>query len=111
MATKGSTWTIANNATVSDGLDMGVGELVGIIMPAAFTGASITFQVSQDDSTYQALYDSSNSQVSITVSASRTYSLKQDVRANLSKWRYVKIVSASAEGAARSIQAMIGNLG
>lgn len=110
-ATKGPSWTIANGATVSDALFMGAspnpdGGLAGFVMPAAFTGASVTFQVSLDDSTYQALYDSANSQISITVSASRTYALKQDVRSALQPWPYVKIVSASAEGGARTIPAI-----
>lgn len=110
-ATKGPAWTIASGATVSDALDMGAspdayGGLAGFVMPATFTGASVTFQVSADDTTYQALYNSSNSQVSITVSASRSYGLLQDVRSALQPWRYVKIVSASNEGGARSIVAL-----
>lgn len=110
-ATKGPAWTIASSATVSDGLWMGAnpdatGGLVGFVMPSAFTGASVTFQVSADDSTYQALYDSANAQVSITVVASRTYTFKADVRACFQGWPYIKIVSASSEGGARSIVAL-----
>lgn len=110
-ATKGPAWTIASGATVSDGLFVGAsqdafGGLAGFVMPATFTGASVTFQVSVDDSTYQALYDSSNNQISITVSASRSYAFKQDVRSCLQPWPYVKIVSASGEGAARTITAI-----
>ena len=110
-ATKGPAWTIASGSAISDALDMGAspdafGGLAGFVMPAAFTGASVTFQVSADDSTYQALYNSSNSQVSITVSASRSYALLQDVRSCLQMWRYVKIVSASNEGGARTIVAV-----
>lgn len=110
-ATKGPSWTIASGATISDALDMGaspdaVGGLAGFVMPSTFTGASVTFQVSTDDNTYQALYDSSNSQVSITVVASRSYAFKQDVRSCVQPWRYIKIVSASNEGGARTIPAL-----
>ena len=98
---------IAINATVSGAVDLSLNDhlarLVGFVMPAAFTGASISFQVSADDSTYQALYDDANSLVSITVSASRTYGFRNDVAMALGHWRFVKFVSASAEGAERTI--------
>lgn len=107
-ATVSNTATIPINETTSDAVDLQLvdhlGSIVGIQMPAAFTGASISFQVSGDDSTYQALYDSSNTLLSITVSASRTYGFTDSVRATLAHWRYIKIVSASSEAAARSIK-------
>jgi hypothetical protein len=69
-------------------------------MPAAFTGTTLTFQVSADGSTYQALYDSTGAnQVSMAVAASRSY----DLPAELASWPYWKIVSGSAEGDARSL--------
>lgn len=106
-ATRTSTATIANGATTSNSIDMdnygSLEGLVGIVMPAAFTGASISFNVSIDDTTYQALTDSSNAAVSITVTAGKTYAFKQDVRSCISPWRFIQIVSASSEGAARSI--------
>ena len=108
MATVSNTATIASGATTSDGIDLQLVEhlgcIIGIQMPSAFTGASITFQVSGDDSTYQALYDSANNQVSITVSASRTYGFTDSVRATLAHWRYIKVVSASSEGAQRLVK-------
>lgn len=73
----------------------------GLQMPAAFTGTSITFQVSADDgATYQALYDATGTaQVSVAVAASRSY----DLPAELAAWDHFKIVSGSAEGAARAL--------
>jgi len=110
-ATKGPAWTITSGAATSDALDMGVspdafGGLAGFVIPSAFTGASISFQVSVDDVTYQALNDSSNAAVSITVTASKSYGFKQDIRSCLQPWRYIKIVSASNEGGARSVVAL-----
>lgn len=106
-ATRTATATIAINSTTSNSIDLdaygSLEGLVGFVMPAAFTGASISFNVSVDDTTYQALNDSSNAAVSITVTAGKSYSFKQDVRSLLSPWRFIQIVSASSEGAARSI--------
>lgn len=92
------TLTIDNGATVSDAYRASNTMAYGLQMPAAFTGATISFQVSADNgTTYQALYDSANNLVSVTVAASRSY----DLPATLRSWTNFKIVSASAEGAAR----------
>lgn len=92
--------TIASGQTVSGGLDLQGLALTAIQMPAAFTGTAITFQGSFDDSTYQAIYNTANSAYSITVSASRTYAINP---ADFAGFRYIKIVSNGAEGAARTI--------
>jgi len=92
--------TITSGQTVSDALDLQGLALCGIQIPAAFTGASITFQGSYDGSTYQAIYNVSNTAYSITVGTSRTYAINP---ADFAGFRYVKIVSASAEGANRTI--------
>jgi hypothetical protein len=106
-ATRTNVATIANNGTVSNSIDLdcygSLEGLVGFVMPAAFTGSAITFNVSVDDVTYQALNDSSNAAVSITVTVSKSYAFKQDVRSCLSPWRYIQLVSGSSEGAARTI--------
>lgn len=106
-ATKGTSVTIASGNTTSGAFDIKTtsphARIIGFVMPSAFTGASISFQVSADDSTYQDLYDSDNNKVSITVSASRTYGLKDDLAKVLGPWRFIKIVSASSEGATRTI--------
>lgn len=94
------TLTIANGATTSDAFKAADIAAFGLQMPAAFTGASISFMVSADNgATYQALYDITNTLVSLTVAASRTY----DLPGELTVWSHFKIVSASSEGAARSL--------
>lgn len=92
--------TIASGQTVSGAIDLQGLVLVQIIMPAAFTGTAITFQSSINDVTYQALYNSSNSQMSITVAASRNYNIAP---VDFAGCRYLKLVSGSAEGAGRTI--------
>jgi hypothetical protein len=99
---------IASGGTTSNAVDLGVstypdGGIVGFVMPATFTGASVSFLVSVDDSTYQALNDSSNAAVSITVTQAKTYGFKADVRSVLAPFRFIKFVSASSEGGARTI--------
>lgn len=110
MASVTHTATIASGGTVSNACDLGTLDasqgLAGFVIPATFTGTAITFQVSVDDSTYQALYNG-NTQLSITVAQGRTYSLTGDQRATLFGWRYVKLVSGSAEGGARDIKLLV----
>jgi len=97
--------TILNGGTVSSVADVSnSGHLLGFVMPAAFTGATVGFQVSADGTTYATLYNSSNNAVSITVTQGRAYSFTADILSALSNWRYVKLVSGSAEGADRDIQ-------
>ena len=91
--------TIASSATTSDAVILGGKVLVGLVMPGTFTGTTITFTVSHDGTTYQALYDDTNTQVSMTVAASRNYALPD----TLAAWPYFKIVSGSSEGGARTL--------
>jgi hypothetical protein len=91
---------IANGQTVSAAFNASDCAAFGLQMPAAFTGTTVSFQVSADDgTTYQALYDTTNTLVSMTVAASRSY----DLPAELAAWDHFKIVSGLAEGAARTL--------
>lgn len=100
LANRIQTLAIANGATTSDAYAGGNMASYGLQMPAAFTGATISFQVSADKgTTFQALYDSANTLVSVTVAASRSYALP----VTLAAWTHWKIVSASSEGAARAL--------
>lgn len=106
-ATRTKTATIASGATTSNSIDLDnyatMESLMGLVMPAAFTGASISFNVSNDDSTYQQLYNSANAAVSISITAAKNYGFSNDVCQNLRPWRFIQIVSASSEGAERTI--------
>ena len=100
------TVTILSGATVSDAADFHSTTFSGIVMPQAFTGTTLTFQVSHDGVLYQLLYGPTGSAVSMTVAGAtpaRTYSFTADIANELSHWRWVKVVSGSAEGADRSV--------
>ena len=109
-ATVTHTAVIPISDTVSNACDLGnVGPsegLAGFVLPAEFTGTAIKFQVSADDVTYRALYNA-GTELSITVAQARAQGLTADQRALLFGWRFVKLVSGSAEAAERSIQVLV----
>lgn len=80
MAILYKTATIANGASLSSAVDIDGSALVGIVVPATFTGTSLTFQMSHDDTTYSNLYDETGTEVTVTISTSRY------IRLNPSDW-------------------------
>lgn len=91
--------TIASGGTASSALKFGDYAFGIFYIPSAFTGATVTFQTSYDGTTYTTLRDSSNADISYTVTASKSYAFPDEA----SGASYIKIVSASAEGADRTI--------
>jgi hypothetical protein len=87
------------NEATSQALAIQAYHAFGLQMPAAFTGASISFQVSADGTTFQALYDRLNDIVTVPVAVARSY----DLPGEIGDWAFVKIVSASNEAAAREL--------
>jgi hypothetical protein len=77
------TVTIASGASLSGAAHIGFalsgggsrGTLVGIQMPSAWTAASLTFQASNDGTTFTNLYDAAGNEVSVTTDASRWIAL------------------------------------
>jgi hypothetical protein len=49
--------TIASGGSLSGAANLGSGKLVGIIMPASWTAADLTFNVTADGTNYFNLYD------------------------------------------------------
>jgi len=96
-----STQTISSGQTTSDIVTLNGFGMVGIILPAALTSTSMTFTGSQDGTNFSALYNTSGTQLNITVAASRIilFSPGDFVGVN-----YLKLVAGSAEGADRTIQ-------
>lgn len=98
-----SSWrklTIAASASVSDAFAADEFAAYGLVMPAAFTGTTITFQVSHDGVTYQALNkNTSDVAESVTVTAAKSYPLP----ASLEAWPFFKIVSGGIEAAERAL--------
>lgn len=94
---RGDTWllaTIANGQTTSSAIDLRADTSAGFILPAAFTGTGMTFQVSADNVTYTA-----HSATSVTVAQGKAYGIPADVAV----FPWIKLVSGSSEAGARTI--------
>jgi hypothetical protein len=104
-----TTATIGNNASLSAAVDIGPMRSIGIIMPAAWTAADLTFQVCDTlGGTYVNLYDASGTEVDIAVTTSKAYTLSAAMTRLIAPWRYLKVRSGTAgvpvaQGGARSI--------
>lgn len=95
------TATIASSATTSAAVDLGGTTLVGIQLPAAFTGTSLSFQAATSlAGTYQAVIDASGATLSKTVAQGKFLTLDPAEFAGI---QFIKIVSASTEGSARDL--------
>lgn len=96
-------YTVANGATTSDLQDLR-GTLAGLIFPATMTSSTVSFQVTYDGTNYFDVYTDAGALYSVTVTASAFVALE---------WRYflgarhIRLKTASAEGAARSIYGMV----
>ena len=97
------TATIAISTTTSDAIDCLGKVLVGLIMPAAFTGTTLTIQVSMDKTTFQPFYNTSGSAVSITVGVDRHIGI---VPADFAGARWFKLVGSS-QAAEREITVIL----
>lgn len=98
------TATIANGASLSGAVDLGRAVLSAVIMPAGWTAADLTFQVSADNATFVDLYDGNVERVVTGPAASRALNLSLD----WSAYRYVKVRSGTAaaavnQGASRAL--------
>lgn len=95
-----ATATIANGQTESSAVYVGAKAPVALVMPAALTGTTMTFQGSHDGVTYQAI-EPSGAAYSVTVAASKNVPL---IAAYFAGFPWIKIVSGSAEAAERSVR-------
>lgn len=97
--------SIANGGTTSAAIPTQGLTLVGIQLPAAFTGTTITFQGSVDGTTYQPVYTTtSGTALSYTVAAGHYVAIDPTPFYGLA---YIKLVSGSSEGAARSFSVLL----
>lgn len=93
--------TIANGQQLSSALNLKGLVLVGILLPAAFTGTALTFEASVDGTNFFLVKSTtSGSSLSYTV-AQGTYAAINPV--DFEGIEYLKIQSGSAEGAARTL--------
>ncbi len=105
-ATANSTATIANAASLSGAVNLGSNKnVVRIQMPAAWTAASLTFQLSDDASNYFNLFDAYGVEYTVVAAASETLLIPVgDLRAV----QYLKVRSGTsgtpvAQGGSRDI--------
>lgn len=85
---------IAKDGSITGVIDLAGYALCGIQMPAAWTAADLTFQVSHDGQTFADLYDHDDNEVAVKVDAARFIQL------NPQDWlgvRFLKIRSGSAQ--------------
>jgi hypothetical protein len=92
------TASIAKNSSLAAaGINIGVGKSVGIIMPAQWTAADLTIQVSDTQGgTYVELFDSTGTAVQIPVAAGNAYTLSNTASNLLAPWSYIKVRSGTA---------------
>ena len=104
---RGQVWTIASSGSTSDAIDKASEDLTGFIMPSAFTGTNVSFQVSRDNVTFFPLYWEGEL-VSFATAAS--YAQAVDA-AKFASFRYIKIVSDGTEAAERTITPIFRRFG
>lgn len=107
---RGQDAIIAINGSASGAVDLFNMRLVGFIMPASWTAASITFKVAQSgdadsgDATYRDLY-ANNTLVVLDADASQHISFDRDTIAKFKGIRHIKFISWDASGGAVVTQA------
>ena len=84
--------TIANGAALSDAVNLRGEVLVGVRMPAAWTAAGITFQVSMDNVTYLNAYAAGGGEVALVVVAAHHVALDPNGYAG---FRWIKVRSGT----------------
>ena len=100
----------ANNATVSDAVDLGNRKLLSLQFPADFDGTSITFQVSHDGTNYGVLDAGTGSALTYTIAASGTIRSLSLPTTQFSGWRYFKVVSGTSQSPATTVTAGVENI-
>lgn len=76
---------IALNASLSGAVAIGEKVAIGILMPAAWDAANLTFQGSVDGAAFSNVYDSSGNELTVTAAASRYICLDPTVFVGLNQ--------------------------
>jgi len=88
---------IAGTGTTSATVDLVGKTLVGIITPASLSSTGLTFNVSDDNSTFRTLTDTANSAIAVVVDTTSTqYVLTPSTFAGV---RFVQVEAGSSETA------------
>lgn len=101
---------VATDDDLSEAVPLGGRVVTGIVMPAAWTAANITFQASVDGTTYYALEDASTgtpAAVGITSpAASKHYAIDPAIWYSV---RFLKIATSAGQAADRTIKLVLGD--
>lgn len=100
--------TIANTETVSENVNLGGFRAFGIIVPTT-AGANLTFEVSNDGSTWYDLYKNDNTQMTLAVTDA-TYIGLGDLISYFAPWQYVRITSDVAASGDEEFQIVARDL-
>ena len=104
-----TTVEIANGQSLSGAVNLSGFTLIGIDMPASWTAANLTLQASVDNSTWDNVFDSLGTEVTITAAASRFILLNP---ADFVSVRYLRVRSGTSgtpvnQGGARNITLIV----
>jgi hypothetical protein len=105
--------TIPNGTALGSGIQCEALRIQGILMPAAWTAAGLSFKVSLNGTTWFYLYDSSGAAITLTTAANYYHALTFDQRKQLANWQYIMPASGTpavpvAQGADRVITFILG---
>jgi len=97
--------TIGGGGATSDAVTLDFNKIpLALVMPATFTGTTVTFQVSTDGNTYNTLIYGSGVYTPV-VAAARFVALAREA---FEAVKFFKIVSGSTEGSTRVIGVVTG---
>lgn len=98
------TVTIASGETTSSVVGIGDYTIAGVHLGAALTGATIGFAAAPTSGgSFQTVKDSDGNTISLASNAAGALGLSGAEADALAPWQWIKIVSASAEAADRTI--------
>jgi hypothetical protein len=96
-----TTAVFASGTASSAEVDLGGTEIVGLQMPATFTGSAMTFQAATaSGGTFQTVADGAGTDVSKTVAGGKYVAIDPTLFRGV---RFVKLVSGATEAAGRTI--------
>lgn len=96
IRTGAPTATILSGQSLSSAIKLNGGFVEGIYMPASWTAATLSFAVSEDDSTYVPLTDALGVEMALTVAGATAIMLPLS---SLRGWNYLKLRSGTSAAA------------
>lgn len=95
-----STLTIANGQTTSDSALVDNPGEIGLFVPT-ITAATITVQVSEDNSNFFGLVNQAGTPILVTASGTGSFAISGNEMGAILAYKYVRVVSSGAQGAQR----------